>query len=179
MSNSSGFATLDTYHFILNWGLAHKGNTPSQRQISAGCGFSNATAHHHKRVLIEQGLLEIIDGELCIVRSTFTLPPNAYEVSEIERIYPNITEMKHIPKDIDFSDLGEKPSLADLGIMLGEAADEQFLLATYPEGWRYLHIKQDDPGVDMYHLVDTQKNLRASLRFNKMQYTANIYFWGL
>lgn len=175
---STGFATIDCYHFILQWAIAHKGNTPSLRQIAAGCNFSGATAHYHKQVLIKQGLLEIIDGELCVVRAKFTLPDNAYEMAEIERIYPDIASMNYIPKEIDFVNARTKPGIhvSDWGIILGEAADEEFLFATYPSGWRYVQIGDFGP-LKEWHLQNAAGLHLATIRFDEKHYRSHIYFY--
>lgn len=180
MTKGTGFATIDTYHFILQWALEHKGNTPSQRQIAAGCGFSNATAHYHTNDLINKGLLERKDGELCVVRGTFAIPENAFEIEDLQRLYPPLAEMGHIPKDIMFAEFVEHPldALNELGIILGDAVDSEFLAASYPSGWSFGEDLQKDSGVELRHLSDQKGNIIASARFNRRKYEASIYFWG-
>lgn len=76
----SGHTTLDIYRYIVDWALSHKGNTPSLRQIAAGCGFSVDTAHNHVRILIEEGALRRIDGDLCVARLRVSAPVDIYEL---------------------------------------------------------------------------------------------------
>lgn len=175
-SSGTGFPTVDTYTFIVNFALAHKGNTPSQRQIGEGCGFSGATAHYHIHALMEQGLLERIDGELCVARLKITAPDDIYdEMKSIERTYPEIEKMGCIPKEMRSpkNDI----SLAKLDIETGDAIDEEFLVATYPENWRYIKASRDE-AVDIYLLYATRNHPRATLSFDRANYKASIYFWG-
>lgn len=76
----SGNTTLDTWKFILDWALSHKGNTPSLRQIARGCGFSQDTAHAHQHKLIEMGMLVKIDTEVCVARLRVSAPKNIYDL---------------------------------------------------------------------------------------------------
>lgn len=179
MSENTGFRTVDVYHFILDWAIAHQGNTPSQRQIAAGCGCSNSTAHHHTQVLIGRGLLERKDGELIVVRSTFSVPENAWEWEEIERVYPDILSMTVIPKDTNVDDLSIMGTLDFVGLKTGAAVDEEFLAATYPDGWKYQVAAMPDTAVDVYFLIDGKGTLRATLRFDKTNYKAKLHFWEL
>lgn len=173
---TSGFLTVDVYHFIVQWALAHKGNTPSQRQIGEGCGFSGATAHYHIHALMDQGLLERIDGELCVARIKITAPDDIYdEMKSVERTYPGIEGMRCIPKEVRSSK--KDISLAKLGIETGDAMDEEFLVATYPEGWHYLKASGDE-AVSIYLLRTAQSYPRATLSFDRINYKASIYFWG-
>lgn len=173
---SSGFATVDTYRFIVNFALTHKGNTPSQRQIGEGCGFSGATAHYHIHALMEQKLLERIDGELCVARIKVTAPDDIYdEMKSVERTYPEIEKMGCIPKEMRWST--KNISLAKLGVEANDAIDEEFLVATYPEGWRYIKASIDE-AASVYLLRTAQNSPRATLSFDRVNYKASIYFWG-
>lgn len=172
MSNT-GFATVDTYRFIADWALAHKGNTPSLRQIAQGCGFSGATAHYHIQVLIKQGLLERIDGALCVVRLQIIAPDNIYDMKSPERIYPEFRLMKSIPKEMTWMKTHPK----EMGIAIGDAIDEEFLQASYPLDWKFLCLAFDKI-TETHQLVDEGGVPRAMLDFNTLNYTANIHFWG-
>lgn len=177
MRENTGFRTIDVYHYILQWAIDHEGNTPSQRQIAAGCGCSNSTAHHHTQVLIGRGLLERKDGELCVVRSTFTVAENAWQWEEIERVYPDIMSMTVMPKDHDF-ELGPS-GLNNIGIFLGSAIDEEFVNAHYPDGWKYVASSPLNPSssISVFQLFDDENRVVGSLRFDKLNYKAKIYFW--
>lgn len=175
MINSTGFTTLDCYHFVVQWALTHKGNTPSQRQIARGCGFSNATAHYHTQILIERNLLARIDGELCVTRGTFSVPPNIFDLADLERTYPVITDMKTIPKEV--TGLPANTKLAEFGIIPGDAVDSEFLKAYYPPGWEYMLSPITDQSVEIYNLVDDDGQTQATLRFNKTHYKAVLHFW--
>lgn len=173
MTNSTGFLSIDTYHYIINYALTHKGNTPSQRQIASGCGFSNATAHYHTQILISQGLLERIDGELCVSRGIFSVPPNIFDIADIDRNYPDITDMKVIPKEI----VGLGQNIEEYGISVGDAADQEFLSASYPIDWKYILSPLTDQSIEIYNLVNENGLIQATLRFNKTHYKATLNFW--
>ena len=81
MGELTGFTTLDVYKFIVKWAMEHKGNTPSQRQIAAAIGVAGSTVHYHTQTLISQGLLERLDGELCVVRAQFDTEPDVFDTS--------------------------------------------------------------------------------------------------
>lgn len=170
--------TVKTYHFILDWAVAHKGNTPTQRQIAAGCGYTQATAHNHIGVLIEANILEYIDNHLCIVRSQFTVSDNAYEAAELERTYPDVTLMKCIPKDCEIRDEAVKESggLEHLGITVGKPLDSEFLAAKYPKGWKYVNLNELG-SIHIFGLFDKDTRQVATLRFERDKYEASIYFW--
>lgn len=151
MSNKTGFSTVDTYNFILAWAIAHKGNTPSQRQVAKGCGFSGATAHACKLALIKEGLLEIIDGVLCVVRADFVLHPDAHNFGSTQTTTPDIRQMGIIPKKLEGTN---KKELVKLGIKIGKAVDEFYNEAVYPSGWFYEQLPV--PNQESYLLADAQ-----------------------
>lgn len=151
MNSKTGFSTVDSYNFILAWSIAHKGNTPSQREIAKGCGFSSATAHSCVGALIKEGLLQRIDGTLCIVRADFVLRPNARNLGHNQDEMANIRQMGIIPKRLQGAN---KKQLAKLGIKVGKAIDEFWNQASYPPGWFYEKI--DDPDQESYLLADKQ-----------------------
>lgn len=82
----SGHTTIDTWRFILDWALSHKGNTPSMRQIAKGCDFSQDTAHVHVHILIAQGVLRQIDGDLCIVKLRVSAPKDIYDLPGVKNV---------------------------------------------------------------------------------------------
>lgn len=153
MSSKTGFSTVDTYNFILAYAIAHKGNTPSQRQVAKGCGFSGATAHACKLALIKEGLLEIIDGTLCIARADFVLHPDARNFGSTQTTTPDIRQMGIIPKRLQGTN---KKKLAKLGVKVGKPVDEFYNEATYPSGWFYEKIDTLIVGQESYLLADEQ-----------------------
>lgn len=174
MTISSGFATIDTYQFIVNWALAHKGNTPSQSQIGLGCGFSGATAHYHIHVLMEQGLLERIDGELCVTRLQVSVPLDIHDMRSVERTHPEIERMGHVPKDMIVTD---SSLMQNLEIRIGEVVDEEFSTAIYPDHWAFVRISNTDSLCESYLLFDENGDGRAVLHFDRANYKASIHFW--
>ena len=172
---NSGFATLDTYRYIVDWALGHKGNTPSQRQIAAGVGFSHATAHYHIQQLIEKGLLERRDGALCITHAEVSVPYTAFNALR-DRAYPDIESMTVIPKEVRFA--GHKTTTAKVGIEEGESVDEEFRQATYPENWHYRPLEDDNlqkSGVKGWLLYDAKGNEIGVLSFDLTEYRAKLY----
>lgn len=172
-ARQTGFRTVDTYRFIVDWALAHKGNTPSLREIGNGCDFSNATAHHHVQVLIGLGLLQSIDGQLCVTRLVVIAPQNIYDMERPERIHPDMEEMAYIPKEMTFSRTHPK----EMGIMIGEAVDDEFMAATYPHFWKFVTLAEDSLSTT-YQLIDDGGVTRAVMVFDMVNYRANIHFWG-
>lgn len=171
---SSGFATHDTYKYIVDWALQHKGNTPSHRQIAAGCGFSHATAHYHIQQLIDKGLLERLDGALCISHAEISVPYTAFNALR-ERAYPDVTTMRFIPKEVRFAK--ERSTLAKLGIESGDSLDEEFRQATYPEGWHYVPLddkRVEKSGSKVWLLRDGEGTDRGVLSFDPNEYKAKL-----
>lgn len=169
---STGFATFDTYRFIIDYTLSHKGNTPSMRQIAKGCGFSQDTSHAHVHVLIGMGLLEKIDNELCVARIAVVAPDNIYDLEPPNRVMPEIGTMKYIPL---VRTMG-KTSLARLGITVGEKINDQFANATYPDEWRFI-TSTDNGVIETYHLVDENKSPVATMRYDALNNLASMHFW--
>lgn len=168
MSDSTGYSVADCYNFIVSWALAHKGNTPSQRQIATSCGFSSATAYNCIKVLIKQGMLERVDGELCVVRSSFEVEPGAEQFILLTfdngtKEAPskiNVFNMQYIPKDIQ--GISQK-QLVKVGIGMQEMDDAHFWRAVYPKGWIYEVI---DGETDRMLLIDSKGQYRALLHFH-------------
>lgn len=162
MTTNSGYTAIDCYNFVLEYSKAHKGNTPSHRQIGIACGFSVATAHSCVQSLIKEGLLERIDNELCVVRSDFVLHADASQLGDgkLKTEEPvDILAMKSIPLDIN----GITPKkLKALGITLkGVAVSKDYAEATYPDGWRYEEIEGTNG--ENYLLVDEEGEYQAVL----------------
>lgn len=173
MAEVTGNTTLDVYNFILEWATKHKGNTPSQRQIATALGCVQTTALYHIHKLIDHGVLSYVDGELCIERSTFTLDNNALDLMP-KQAGPDVIAMQYIPKVINSDD----PGLWDeLGIVMGDVADEEFMYATYPAGWHY-ELLTDNGSHSNYLLHDNDDKIRAVLRHYKEPYRADITFIG-
>lgn len=76
---NTGFAAMDVYKFIVKWAQSHKGNTPSLNQVARGCNLTSPTVHYHIQNLIKAGLLERIDGHLCVIRSSFVVHNHVYD----------------------------------------------------------------------------------------------------
>lgn len=142
MTQRTGFSTIDTYNFVLDWSIAHKGNTPSQRQVANGCGFSGATAHSCINALIKEGLLERIDGTLCVVRADFVLRSSARNLNSNQTNMADIQRMGIIPKKLRGAN---KKELAKLGVKIGKAIDEFWNEAVYPPGWFYEKVEHPNP----------------------------------
>lgn len=173
MTEITGNTTMDVYNVILDWATKHKGNTPSQRQIAKTCGFAQTTALYHIHILIKHGLLSYVDGELCVERSTFTLDGNALDLTPKQE-RPDIMTMKYIPKVMH----GDNLDLwTTMGIIMGDAADAEFMYSTYPSGWHYEQLADNSAYIN-YLLHDNECNIRAVLRCYKEPYRADISFIG-
>lgn len=176
MTNKTGLPTLDIYHFIVDWAMAHRGNTPSQRQIADGLDVAQSTAHYHIHILVGMGLLEQIDGELCVARGVFTMKDPMYDMTPIHRIYPDILSMTVIPEFIAHFHVGGMTA-EEVGIVLGEKADDEFLYATYPEGFCYEKAEPESEFdfMDRYYLYTPAKHKIGWLDYSPATYTAMIH----
>ena len=172
---TTGFHTLDTYRFIVDWALEHGGNTPTQRQIAAGCGFSHATAHYQIQQLIQKGLLERRDGALCIVHAEVAVPYSAYNALR-DMGNPDVTTMQFVPKEVHFAN--PSVSLADLGIVAGDSFDVEYQRAIYPAGWHFEPVeteKLDKSGHKTWMLNDNHGQMRGVLSLDEIEYRAKLY----
>lgn len=169
--STTGFSVLDTYNFICDYAVAHKGNTPSQRLIAANCGFSSATAHSCVSALIKEGLLERIDGAVCVVRADFTLQPNARNFPSSKEKTTDVMPMTLIPKKLQGVN---RKHLAKMGIKIGKAADDIYNLATYPPDWSYERV--NDPNQESYLLADDAGIYRAIIYRRQMDNGAEVVF---
>lgn len=137
---NSGFTTADVYSFILEWAVLHGGNTPTQRQIAAACHVATGTAHHHRQVLIKQGLLNYADGAFWITKGQFVLDADAESLEPKVEESP-ILSMKIIPRKIQGV---TRTRLKQLGIKIGVDFDEHHLHAVYPKGWRFEQLEAEE-----------------------------------
>lgn len=158
----SGHNVIDAYNFILEWAAAHQGNTPSQRKMAAHCQFAIGTAYTCVATLIEKGLLERIDGDLCVVKADFTLDDDAFDVFAANSKPPDLLDMNVIPQDIQGTNEAE---LFDMRIVVGEHIVDQFFYdATYPDGWQYEKVDDDKQGT--YLLADDKGLYRAVAHYH-------------
>lgn len=171
--SKSGFPAADTYRFIVDWAIAHKGNTPSLKQIGDALGVAPATVFYHVRALVERGVLERIDGDLCVTRLIVTAPDNIYYLNAPERSYPEIEKMLVIPKEVTLG----RSTLDGMGINPIDVLDEEFMTASYPPFWKFAKINSIN-GVETYQLLDEGNVTRAILTYDLVNYKASIHFWG-
>lgn len=157
----SGHNVIDAYNFILSWAVAHKGNTPSQRKIAQECDFAIGTAHTCVATLIKEGLLERIDGDLCVVKAEFTLDADAANIPATNNRVWHLSDMNVIPQDMSDED---RWRLADAGVYIGKSVNDLFNKAEYPEGWRYERIESDDQ--EAYLLSDDRGVYRAIVHYH-------------
>lgn len=154
MARNSGFSTADVYNYILEWANSHQGNTPTQRQIAQAVGIASGSAHHHKMVLVKQGLLKIVDGALCVVKADFTLHNDAAALTD-DDAGPPILKMKSIPANIQGATLSR---LKQLGLSIGKEKANGYREAAYPQGWKYEDIEKNG---ETFLLMDSDERYVA------------------
>lgn len=157
----SGHNVIDAYHFILEYAAAHQGNTPSQRRMAAHCEFAIGTAHTCVAALIKEGLLERIDGDLCVVKADFALHPDAATVPANKGRTASLLDMNVIPRDIQGTNQAE---LNIMGIDIYGPFNDHFYEASYPLDWQYEKVESD--GQETYLLADDEGLYRAVVHYH-------------
>jgi hypothetical protein len=74
----SGLLAVNLFEFIISYKESHDGNSPTYREMCAGIGVSSTNSiFQYIRKMEKHGLIEVIDGKLCLTEGLWKYDPLA------------------------------------------------------------------------------------------------------